>query len=151
MKLHNSTIAIFVLVGALFFSISSVYADGMHVVSDAGIHLYEPSQKAVITWDGTKETMILSTAVKADDMANFAWIVPVRSSSKPTVTAGDISVFKQLAEYFGGAESDYYDNYSLGQGLKSAGEGVEVIETKKVDVYDVTILKANNSSDLMDW
>lgn len=53
----------------LFSLVDLAYADGMYV-SDYHAHLYEPSQKAVITWDGTKETMILSAAVKSVESCN---------------------------------------------------------------------------------
>jgi len=51
-----------------------VYADGIIFPSKYDHHLrwQEPSQRAVIAWDGHKETMILTSAVKADEIASFA-------------------------------------------------------------------------------
>lgn len=141
MKIFNR-ISLFILVFIL--SVTEVFADGWHV-SDRHLHLYEPNQKAVISWDGKTETMILSSAVKSEDIANFAWIVPIQSSIKPEVTAGDISIFEDLVNYFE-KKKPYKRSF-----VKSMGGGVEVLETKEIDVYDITILKATNSDDLIDW
>ncbi|MCK4590034.1 MAG: DUF2330 domain-containing protein [Nanoarchaeota archaeon] len=132
-------IVVFMLV--LFLPI--VVADGWHV-SDRWEHLYEPSQKAVIFWDGQKETMILSSAVKAEDVANFAWVVPIQSSVQPTVEAGNISIFEDLVDYFT-EERNGFGKFGIMAG------GVEVLETKEIDVYDITILKATSADDLIDW
>lgn len=119
-----------------------VMADGWHL-SDYQLHMEEPNQKAVISWDGNTETMILSAAVKSDDIANFAWIIPIQSSSKPTVTEGNISIFNDLVAYF-------QPKYDYREGTLAPG-GVEVIEYKEIGIYDITILKANNSDDLLNW
>lgn len=131
----------------LILIIPSVYADGWHI-SDYYLHLYEPNQKAVISWNGQMETMILSSAVKSDDIANFAWVIPIQSYTKPEVTGGNISIFKDLVNYF-----RIEENYGRDQlGIESTGgKGVEVVESKEVDVYDITILKATSSDDLIDW
>jgi hypothetical protein len=46
----------------------------------------------------------------------------------------------------------FFFSYIYVGGLISAGDSdVEVIEVKKVDIYDVAILKANDSSSLINW
>lgn len=128
------------------YTVNFVYGDGMYV-SDHYTHLYEPSQKAVISWNGKRETMILSAAVKSEDLANFAWVIPIQSRSKPSVSAGDIRVFKDLVDYFKKPESS--ERKSIAP--KAAIEGVQVLETKEIDIYDITILKATDAADLLGW
>ncbi len=140
-------IRVYLLLFIILVFSAVAHADGFHV-SDYQQHLYEPSQKAIIGWDGKVETMILSSAVKSDDIANFAWIIPIRSSVKPEVTAGDISIFEDLVRYFEKEYKKYVDD----DRMRSLGiEGVSVVETKKIDVYDITILKATKLNDLLDW
>jgi hypothetical protein len=122
-------------------------ADGMHV-SDFGVHMYEPSQKAVISWNGSRGTILLSSAAKTYELQNMAWIVPVWSDTPPKVTAGDMSIFNELVKYFSKDSSrDTGDVYS------SAGRssGVHVVESKEIGIYDITVLKAGTAADLMDW
>ncbi len=128
----------------LILLISPVYADGVHF-SDTYLHLYEPNQKAVIVWNGQTETMILSAAVKSEDISNFAWVIPIQSSSKPEVTAGNISIFEDLVDYFKKKQRNYWGWRAL-----TSGE-VEVLESKEIDIYDITILRATDSNELINW
>lgn len=115
-------------------------------------HLYEPSQKAVISWDGRTETMIIAAAVKSSEVANFAWVIPVRSSQKPRVSEAGIFIFEDLVKYFSVPSSKKKERFSYRTTLKEGGfSGVEVVETKEVDIYDVTILKATDARDLVAW
>ncbi len=145
MKIRRLTISKLYYSILILLSISTLaYADGVHL-SDYYLHLYEPSQKAVIGWDGQIETLILSSAVKSDDIANFAWVIPIQSSTKPEVTAGNISIFSYLVNYFAKNEIQGKSKWH-----KSSG-GVKVLESKEIDIYDITILEATSSNDLIDW
>lgn len=140
----------FVLIMCIF-TVPSVFADGC-MVSDSYLHLNEPYQKAVIVWDretGT-ETMVLSAAVKSRDIGNFAWIVPIQSCEKPEVYESNITVFEHLVDYF--AVYPRYKSLVLGmEAVPTVDSGVVVIESKELDVYDITILQATDSTDLIDW
>ncbi|HXC65537.1 MAG TPA: DUF2330 domain-containing protein, partial [bacterium] len=81
-----------------FLAVSTqVLADGFHV-SAAGRHLTEPTQKAVLAWDGTIERLSLASAVTTDDLDDIAWIIPLPSSTPPKAAAGSIELFRELAE-----------------------------------------------------
>lgn len=122
-------------------------ADGM-IVTDYLEKVYLPAQKAVISWNGSDETLVLATKVRVEKLANMAWVIPVPSKTKPEVSEGDIDVFYDLADLFSreGIEAPGFG--LMGEGPK---DSVEVIEVKKVDIYDITILKATNATDLVDW
>ncbi len=142
---------LFLIVVFIFFSFPFVMGDGGYFPDDRQIHLYEPNQKTVVLWDRLKETIILSSSVKSDNIANFAWVIPIQSSSKPIVSAGNISIFEELVDYFT-PEISYRKGCGIGEGgCAGGGGGVEVIESKEIDIYDITILKANNSNDLINW
>ena len=64
---------------ALLFIPLLVLADG-GIFPDHIQHLYEPKQLAVMTWDGSVQTMVLATKFSADSLGNMAWVVPIRSS-----------------------------------------------------------------------
>ncbi|MBN1941322.1 MAG: DUF2330 domain-containing protein [Candidatus Diapherotrites archaeon] len=144
----NICIAIFMLV----FS-ATVFADGC-IIPDYDYYgdILAPEQKAVIYWDGTKEQLILSTKISLDDVSNFAWVVPIQSNTKPEVEEADEEIFFELAELFSRDKETGYDRLlpPLG-GMESGHQGVEVIETKKIDVYDIAILAATDSTALLNW
>ena len=126
----------------------SAKADGLHFSAEY-LYLYEPAQKAVIFWDGTTQIMYLSSAVKSDNLTDIAWVVPIISTTKPNVTAGNMSVFKELVNFFG---EYYYWDFHFRKSDNYLNEGnVSIIEICEIDIYDVIILKATNASDLIDW
>jgi len=98
---------ILVLIFVVFISISvlsveSTSADGGgYMVVDYEEHIYLPEQKAAIFWDGTNETMVISTKIKSDYFSDIAWVIPIQSSSDPTVDIGDTNVFDLIANSFG--------------------------------------------------
>ena len=94
--MHSKIAFLFLTV---FFCVGPSHADGVHF-SDEKLHLELPDQKAIISWDGKTQEMILSSAIRATDLSNIVWVVPIQSSVKPEVQAADISVFKDLVDYF---------------------------------------------------
>ena len=194
-------IAIFL---SLFFT-QSVGADGGVLIPDFEGVVYLPEQKAAILWDGTNETMIISTKISSDNFSDMAWIIPIPSNSTPEVNEGDIEIFYEIALDFGEwGGGDYYfpiesclisffifaigvlglillllkrkiklfiplllfsiiliiisliigfyvimDYMVIGAGDEVYD--VEIIEIKKVDIYDVAVLKATNATNLVDW
>jgi ankyrin repeat protein len=124
-----------------------LHADGCFV-SGKFADLHAPQQKVAITWDGQREAMVLSTRVRAADLDNFGWIIPIKTDSKPEVELADSEIFDHLKDYFATLPKAWYANtLSLG----SPGGSVEVVETKDVGIYKVTIVKATDSDALVHW
>lgn len=111
----------------------------------------ESSQKAVIFYDKGKETLILSITFKGD-AKDFGWVVPV--PQKPEVTKGSDEIFISLQEII----QKYLRYRNITQtltapilGLKEGGEPVTVIETKKIDYYEIAVLSSTDSRALAKW
>jgi len=134
----------------LFFGfcfLKPLYADGIYF-SDEDLHLNMPDQKAVVSWDGQVETMIISSSVRSGGISNIAWVIPLESSVKPEVTESNMEVFKELTRYLAKSFLNY------GEEEKNStweSDAVEVLETKKIDIFDIAVLKADNSSALINW
>lgn len=140
---------LFPLILGILLVCSLVWADGGLFIDYSDLAVTMPSQKAVISWDGEKEIMILSTKITAENLANIAWVVPVQSKTKPEISEGDIQVFHDVADvFFVGAETA--PGWTLG--VESAGQGgVEIVEFNEVDIYDITTLKATDATALANW
>lgn len=69
------------LLAILFFITicSLVAADGFLQLPGAGMTVYEPGQKAILGWDGTREVMILSTDVYASEPVWALELIPFPS------------------------------------------------------------------------
>ena len=134
----------------IYIFASIVSADGM-VVPRPGLTVTETDQRAVIWHDGKTETLIVSITFegKVDD---FAWIIPV--PSKPEVEAGVDELFTGLEKLTApkyeppAGGFGMYGNVNLSVPSKSA---VTVVETKRVDIYDISVLTAESSSALQAW
>lgn len=136
--------ALLLILGALLIP-RVAFANG-GVFPDYTGKVYLPSQKAVVAWDGSTETLILSTKIKIDDLANVGWVIPIPSSTEPEVEEGSISVFYDLTDLFQSSEKSWTPGVDFG-----GGEEVEVIDVKEVDIYDVTILRATGADVLVNW
>lgn len=122
-------------------------ADGM-ILPRPDYYMNETGQKAVIFHENGMETMVLSVSFSGD-AKDFAWVIPI--PSKPEVTKGSDEIFTSLAEI---------TRPVLWRGpmpmMELAGkandeQAVIVVETKKVDYYDITVLQATDSGALAKW
>lgn len=137
----NSRIYVFAVLVAVILG-GVVVADGMFVWN-RGADLNEPSQKAIIHWAKDVQTMILQVKYEGE-ASNFGWIVPLPSKPEVSAIEADESPF---------AEISYYTQIRQRWGSRSKGAagGVEVLERKKVGVYDIAILSAADSGGLAKW
>jgi preprotein translocase subunit Sec61beta len=130
----------------------SAFADGMVMrPPDYSKEVFIPEQKAVIFWDGSTEKLILESKISVEDIANVAWVVPIQSSTKPVVETADEQIFFRLADLFRPPRKASGGIGILGVSGAQEEGGVEVVEQLKLDIYDITILRATDETALIDW
>jgi hypothetical protein len=136
------------LIIALAVAPSLAAADGAFAKSNAAVHrkLSEPNQKAFLTWDGGRETLILQVKY-AGGVEDFGWIVPV--PSRPEMKAGTTRLFFELANLtlpLPASSSKMEKGHAGG-----ARGGVSVVERAQVGPYDATVLSASDPDSLATW
>jgi len=124
----------------------AVLADrGMIPISDVSV--YGPGQKAIIAWDGEEEILILSTDVRASGDSQVLEILPL--PSPPQVGKGDFASFEEvdrvIKEHF---PVNLWDRY---KGEGTVPPGVEVIFHEKIGAHDITVVKAGDPAELVQW
>lgn len=125
-----------------------INADGM-VIPRPDYYVRESGQKAVIFYEKGRETLILSITF-IGDAKDFGWVIPV--PQRPEVTKGSDEVFTSLSEITKKYPRYYYPLAPMmKEGLGGEGEPVTVIETKKIDYYDIVVLSATDSQALSQW
>ncbi len=138
---------------ALLFLGGLASADGGVIPPHYNDKVFAPEQKAAIFWDGSVERLILSTKITSTNSTRMAWVVPIQSSSKPEVKQSDSSIFFELANLF--SELRIYGKVpggvGFGLGAGKTPEGVQIVQTQKIDVYDLTVLKATTAESLLEW
>lgn len=147
-KITSKAIRLVVAASLLLFSAPAVFADG-GLIAPPYRTVYETDQKAVIFYDGGYETLILSVAFSGNTK-DFAWIVP--TPSKPETGKSVDSLFTRLNEITQ-PQDVYYPQSGGGfyNALEDSPKGVTVIETKKIDYYDISVLEATDTDALYNW
>ena len=95
--------------------------------------------------------MILSTTFSGD-AKNFAWIIP--TPTQPNVEKGSYELFGALEDLTRIGEERDYGYSGIGSGsapMAVEKQAVTVLEQKKVDIYDITVLKSTDENALYDW
>ena len=122
--------------------------------ADGGIFIpdrfsgYETGQKAFVYFTGQSETLVVSANFRAN-AKDFSWVIP--TPAKPEIDKANSNLFKDLEQMTNTGERPV----ELGYGLSGTGapksSSVQIIEQKKVGIYDTAILKATDEKALGSW
>ena len=133
-----------------FFSLvllplSSVHADKGMISISAGVSVHEPGQKAILAWNGYEEVMILSTDVTSSEETLVLEILPLPSA--PVVEAASFQAFERIQEIWEAGVS----LFTYGVMADARSGSVEVVFHEEIGPHNVTAVKAEDSSELVDW
>ena len=133
-------------------SVRPAIGDGIGI-GIGGEIIPEMAQKAVIIWDEDdgREVLVLNASFGIDSLSNFCWIVPIQSDEDPDVRASDNEVFDYLEDLFAVDVRSDWNQYSSSYSYGASDTGIEVIEIKKVGIYDIAIVWADDADILTDW
>lgn len=146
MKLYRLFIVLGVGLGPLLAS-----ADGA-IMPLPDYYMYETGQTAAIFYESDTQTETLVVGMAYQGTAKeFAWIIP--TPGKPEVERGSRTLFSEISDLiYPDQDYDYGYTGSLQvEEFSDVGSGVTVVEEKQVDYYDVTVLEATSSEDLLTW
>lgn len=126
---------------------SLTLADGM-IFPPPDYFMNESEQKAVIVYEQGRETLILSITF-AGDAKDFGWVIP--TPSRPEIDKSSDEIFTSLTDLTAPQNQVYR---GIRPGIKFGApvkEEVTIIETKKVDIYEITTLTAEDHKALSKW
>lgn len=135
------------LFGICFMLPQLVLADGM-LVPPEDYWVQETDQEAVILYDQGVETLVISITFEGD-AKDFGWVVP--APALPTVRKGSDELFTNLEELTRQRYNYEQPYFGLGVSDSVKESGVTIIETKKIDYYDVTVLSSSDKDSLTKW
>ncbi len=135
------------------YSANFCYADG-GFFSSYEADIWEPSQKGIIVYENGVETLTLQANFMGEAQ-DFAWVVP--APSLPELSEADVKIFEEL-HYLTAPRVVYRDSSGCGGWFgegdemdKEIDDGVTIISTETVGIYDTTTLSATNPRALADW
>src|SRR5512134_1393996 len=80
----------------LLASTGSLFADRGAIPFRPHVTIFEPTQRAMIAWNGEEEILILSTDLRASQRTKVLEVMPF--PAEPCVTKGDVGVFKRAVK-----------------------------------------------------
>jgi len=108
-------------------------------------------QRAIIFYENNIETLIVTSEFQGD-AKDLVWIIP--TPSKPEISKANEEIFTNIQKL----TRPEYNHYPRAEILsKDAFEGADdeqsvvVIDSKKIDYYNVTTVLATNSNELVRW
>ncbi len=137
------------------------YAPKLDSASEPASHaqdITEPTQKAAIAYYQHRERLVLQVTYKGS-VSQFAWLVP--TPSKPTVSKANPVIFHEMhtataprIRYWLNADRAIFDAQGFfgSRGVTPVNRSsVDVLERETIGFYDVSVLRARKSADLVGW
>lgn len=133
----------------VFSFISPVGANRGMMPFNPNAQIFEPTQRAMIAWNGSEEILLLSTDLRASDSTTILEVLPL--PSEPEVKKGDLETFRKATDLI---------NRKLYSGRMAKGpmlpEGVvvpsgEVTFHKRIGAHDISVTHLLNAQGFVDW
>jgi hypothetical protein len=131
-----------------------VRADRGAIPFQPAVTIFEPTQRALIAWNGQEEILILSTDLRASRATKVLEVMPF--PAEPRVTKGDVAVFQRAIKLI---NSKVYPAPTLSatRGLKqdtaalAAPPPAEITFHERIGPHDVAITRVLNGEGFVDW
>lgn len=145
MRLRAACLVIFFYL-LLVFYVPLAYADRGMIPISPEVSVYEPGQKAIVAWNGGEEILILSTDVSASGETLVLELIPL--PSKPQVEAASFTSFEEVQNLIWEEGLNQF-RFSNAKDVRSGS--VEVVFHEMIGAHNVTVVKAGDAVELVDW
>lgn len=136
---------------------TSAYGDMGAIPLLPNVQVFEPNQRALITWNGEEEILLLSTDLSASKPTKILEILPV--PNEPTVQKGDLQAFNtavqiineylaRKARMFAAPREPGVTALSAVEAPKPAGE---VTFHDRIGAHEVSVTHVLDATGFVDW
>ncbi len=122
-----------------------LYADMGAIVPVEGVKVEETAQKAIIAHDGFEEILILSTDLLVSENTSVLRLIPF--PSLPEIIKVDNEIWNRLSRICEEHNLQYLMFYKGG----AKEEEIKVEYQVTQGAHKITVVKANNSEDFLEW
>ena len=142
-----------ILTTLAFLSAAPAFADCGSIPYNPDAQIYEPNQRAFITWSGEVEILVLSTDLKASEKTEVLEVIPF--PSEPEVRKGDIKIFDRAMQIL--APPPTLDNVRAmsgglgGAGAESPPPAARVTTHKVIGPHDVSVIELLRPDAFVTW
>jgi len=130
----------------MFFSVFC-FSDRGSIPYVKGVKIFEPGQKAIISWNGEEEILILSTDLYAEKKTRVLEIIPFKS--RPQIKGVDKEVFSDLLFLIN--REIFLNNMTRNISARNKGsnESIKVVFKKQIGQHDITTLYIKNKENFI--
>lgn len=146
-----SVVQVTILVFAL---LRTVFGDMGSIPFRPGVRIFEPTQRAMIAWNGRREILILSTDLHASAPTKVLEVMPF--PSEPKVKKGKAEIFKQATDLINlRIGSRHYQNIRrMGgetMGGRTAPPPATVTFHEQIGSHNVSVIRMNDPARFAAW
>lgn len=112
--------------------------------------VYEPGQRGIILWNGTRETLLLSTEIRVSGAASLLEVIPF--PSEPTAQLGDFEMFQKMQRLL--IEKTMWRVASGGGKGLAAGvpeDAARVTFSEKMGAHDISVVRVDRPEYFVEW
>lgn len=129
----------------------SVYADRGSIPFDPYVKIFEPTQRAMIAWNGEEEILLLTTDMRASDSTEVLEVLPL--PNEPVVKKGDIETFERATDLINEKIAKQHQLISKRNGgkervIEPAGE---ITFHKKIGAHDISVAHVLDKDGFVKW
>jgi hypothetical protein len=117
------------------------------------VTIFEPTQRALIAWNGEEEILILSTDLRASRATKVLEVMPF--PAEPQVKKGDVGVFRRAVKLINSKRPrpQLLRAYGLGQD-RAAAEAPppgEITFHERIGAHDVSVARVVSGEGFVEW
>lgn len=125
----------------------SVQADRGMVSFIPGVKLFEPTQRALIAWNGKEEILVLSTDLRSSEKTKVLEVIPL--PAEPKVTKGDIEVFRKATALIN--KKIIQEAKAIGTKEASRSIAGEITFHEKIGANDISVVHLLDRDKFIEW
>jgi hypothetical protein len=131
----------------------AVQADRGAIPFRPEVTIFEPTQRALIAWNGQEEILILSTDLRASRATKVLEVMPF--PAEPRVTKGDVAVFRRAVKLINSKIVHPRFEATAVQGPNRAAADSpppgEITFHERIGAHDVAVARVLNSDGFVEW
>jgi hypothetical protein len=139
---------LFVVAGA-----GTVQADRGAIPFQPGVTIFEPTQRALIAWNGKEEILILSTDLQASRATKVLEVMPF--PAEPRVKKGDVGVFRRAVRLINSKSPRPQLAMDLRAGqdraVAEAPPPGEITFHERIGAHDVSVARVVSGDGFVEW
>ncbi len=130
---------------------TALYADRGSIPFEPDVRIFEPTQRAMIAWNGTEEILLLSTDMNASDSTGVLEVLPL--PSEPAVKKGDIEVFGKATKLINEKIREQHLLMHKRNGGKERSSQVagEITFHEKIGAHDISVAHVLDKDSFIKW